>query len=149
MAGESRQMSAISVLMTRLTTEEGQRMLPYDDKTGADVRAPVGNLSWGRGFNLMKCGSTGLFDVMESYLLQQLDNSLRAYPWYTDASPVRASVFLDIAYNGGIEDLLGYPHMLAAAARGDWAEAAKQCTEKDPKLDASRYAPLRALLLSG
>jgi len=58
-------------------------------------------------------------------------------------------VFLDIAFNGGLHDLLGYPHMLAAAAKGDWTEAAAQCTEKDPKLDASRYAPLRALLLSG
>jgi hypothetical protein len=141
--------SAVSVLLSRLTTEEGERVLPYDDATGLNIRAPKGNLSWGRGFNLMKCGSKGLFDVMESFLLSALDSQLQTYPWYTQAGDVRASVFLDIAYNGGIHDLLGYPSMIHYASIGDWVNAAAQCTEKDPKLDASRYAPLRALLLSG
>ncbi len=142
-------MSAIDVLEARLTGEEGERVLPYDDATGHNVKAPVGNLSWGRGFNLMACGSSGLFEVMEHYLLTQLDTQLQSYPWYAGVGDVRGSVFLDIAYNGGIHNLLGYPHMLAAAAVGDWVTAASQCTEKDPKLDASRYAPLRALLLTG
>jgi hypothetical protein len=142
-------MSAVSVLLGRLTAEEGDRLLPYDDATGQTVRAPKGNLSWGRGFNLMQCGSPGLFEVMEGYLLSALDNQLQAYSWYTSAGDVRASVFLDIAYNGGIHDLLGYPSMIHYASIDDWVNCAAQCTEKDPKLDASRYAPLRALLLSG
>jgi hypothetical protein len=142
-------MSAVSVLLGRLTTEEGERKLPYDDETGLNVKAPVGNLSWGRGFNLMKCGSSGLFLMMETYLLNQLDNQLQAYSWYSKAGDVRASVFLDVAYNGGIHDLLGYPSMIHYASIDDWVNAAAQCTEKDPKLDTSRYAPLRALLLQG
>jgi hypothetical protein len=143
-------MSAVSVLLARLTTEEGQRMLPYDDDTDLEVIAPVGNLSWGRGFNLMQCGSSGLFQVMESYLLSVLDSHLRDYAWYTDAGDVRASVFLDIAYNAGLNGLVhGFPHMLAAAASGDWVTASAQCAVENPHLDASRYEPLRALLLSG
>jgi hypothetical protein len=141
--------SAVSVLLGRLTSEEGEKPLPYDDATGLPVKAPVGNLSWGRGFNLMECGSAGLFQVMESYLLTALDNQLQVYPWYIGAGDVRASVFLDIAYNGGLHDLLSYPSMIHYASIGDWVNAAAQCTDKDPKLDASRYAPLRALLLSG
>lgn len=142
-------MSAISVLLGRLTTEEGDRLLPYDDATGKSVKAPIGNLSWGRGFNLMQCGSPGLFTVMETYLLTALDHQLQVYDWYRNAGDVRASVFLDISYNGGIHDLLGYPSMIHFASIGDWINASAQCTEKDPHLDASRYAPLRALLLSG
>jgi hypothetical protein len=142
-------MSAVSVLLARLISEEGQRMLPYDDATGLNVTAPKGHLSWGRGFNLMECGSPGLFEVMEGYLLSALDNQLQAYPWYSGAGDVRASVFLDIAYNAGLHGLLGYPSMLHYASIGDWQNASAQCTEKDPKLDASRFAPLRALLLSG
>jgi hypothetical protein len=141
--------SAVSVFLARKTREEGDEILPYDDATGKQVRAPVGNLSWGRGYNLMKCGSEGLFDVMDAFLVSALDNKLQAYSWYTGAGDVRASVFLDIAYNGGIHDLLGYPSMLHYASIGDWPNASAQCTEEDPKLDASRYAPLRALLLSG
>lgn len=135
--------------MARLTTEEGQRILPYDDASGLNVKAPIGNLSWGRGFNLMQCGSPGLFDMMETFLLSQLDHQLQAYGWYKNAGNVRASVFLDIAYNGGIHDLLGYPSMIHYASIGDWPNASAQCTDKDPKIDASRYAPLRALLLAG
>ena len=142
-------MSAVDALMQRLTTEEGEKNLPYDDATGKPVKAPVGNLSWGRGFNLMKCGSAGLFAVMERYLLDALDSYLQSYAWYTGAGDIRASVFLDIAYNGGIHDLLGYPSMMHYAAMDDWVNCAAQCTEKDPKLDASRYAPLRQILLTG
>jgi hypothetical protein len=143
-------MSAVSVFLARKTHEEGDRLLPYDDATGLPVKAPKGNLSWGRGYNLMECGSEGLFDVMDAYLVDALNNKLsKLYPWYENIGDVRASVFLDIAFNGGLHDLAGYPKMLAAAAAGDWVGAAAQCTEKDPRLDASRYAPLRALLLSG
>ncbi len=142
-------MSAVDVLEKRLTTEEDERLRPYDDATGKAVSAPVGNLTWGRGFNLMQCGSSGLFDAMERYLLDELDTRLLDFDWYKNAGDARGSVFLDIAYNGGLHDLLSYPHMLAAAAAGDWPTAAKNCTDKDPKLDASRYAPLRSILLSG
>ena len=145
-------MSAVDILMDRLLIEEGTRMLPYDDATGLPVRAPKGNLTWGRGFNLMKCGSPALFDAMERCLLTALDTDLLDYPFYANAGDVRASVFLDIVYNGGEKgELLGYPHMIAAASEDppDWPRVAANCTNKDPKLDASRYAPLRALLLSG
>lgn len=142
-------MNAIDVLMARLTTEEGQRMLPYDDATGKNVTAPVGNLTWGRGFNLMQCGSNGLFDLMERWLLTQLDTQLQQFSWYVNSGDVRGSVFLDIAYNAGLHGLLNFPHMIAAAANGDWATASAQCAVANPTLDASRYAPLRQLLLTG
>jgi len=135
--------------MARLTTEEGQRLLPYDDATGSNVKAPIGNLSWGRGFNLMRCGSPALFEMMETFLLSQIDCQLQQYDWYRNAGNVRASVFLDMAYNGGIHDLLGYPSMIHFASVGDWLNASAQCTDKDPKIDATRYAPLRKLLLTG
>lgn len=141
--------TAVDLVFGRLTREEGERNLPYDDATGLPVRAPRGNLTWGRGFNLMACGSKGLFDVMERYLLQERFDAIKAYPWFALAGPTRQSVFLDIAYNAGVEGLLHFPHMLSAAARGDWVQAAAECKVSDPKLDASRYAPLRKLLLQG
>jgi len=142
--------SAIDVLVARLPREEGSRMLPYDDATGKPVIAPVGNLSWGYGFNLMQCGSVGLFLAMERYLLTDLDTQLQQYPWYQQAGDVRASVFLDIAYNAGLAGLVkGFPKMIAAATAGDWIEASAQCAVENPSLNASRYAPLRQLLLTG
>jgi lysozyme len=140
--------TAVAILQGRLTSEEGEKLKPYDDATGLSVVAPKGNLSWGRGFNLMQCGSPGLFAVMETYLLTQLDATLAGYAWYKNADDVRKSVFLDIAYNSGLHGLLGFPHMLAAAASGDWVTAAAECKVVEPEL-AGRYAALAQLLLTG
>lgn len=143
-------MSAVDVLLGRLTHEEGDRTLPYDDATGLPVVAPVGNLSWGHGYNLMQCGSEGLFAIMDRHLITALDTQLQQYQWYQSAGDVRASVFLDIAYNAGLHGLVkGFPKMIAAATAGDWTEAAAQCAVASPSLNASRYAPLRQLLLTG
>ena len=126
-------------------------MEAYDDATGLIVRAPKGNVTWGRGYELAKCGSAGLFDVMDRYLIGQLDMQMQAYDWYRTAGDVRGSVFLDVAYNSGLHGLLAFPSMLHYASINDWPNASAQCSvvKTDPKLDASRYAPLRALLLSG
>lgn len=139
----------IDIVFTRLKREEGERQFAYDDATGARVRAPQGFLSWGRGFNLDACGSAGLFDVMERYLIGLADTALQPFQWYQALDDVRASVVLDIAYNGGVGGLLHYPHMISALKTQDWAAAAKECAVANEKLDATRYAPLRKILLSG
>jgi hypothetical protein len=140
--------SAVTVLKSRLTGAEGERIMPYDDATGLAVQAPKGKLSWGRGFNLMECGSSGLFEVMEDYLLTQLDTRLRVYPWYLASGDVRGSVFLEIAYSAGLSGLLHFPHMLSAAATGDWEVAASQCAVTNPELKG-RYDRLAELLRTG
>jgi hypothetical protein len=138
--------AATELTVARLLGEEGMRLLPYDDKTGLPVKAPLGNLSWGIGFNLMKCGSRKLFAAMLRSLLEDLEAQLVTLNWYLTLPDPVQSVCQDIAYNGGIHDLMNYPHMIAALAKGDLLTAANECTEKDPKLDASRYAPLRAII---
>lgn len=138
--------AATDQTVARLLREEGLRLLPYDDKTGLPVKAPVGNLTWLIGFNLMKCGSKGLAQVMLRYLVEQLEAQLVLLPWYLKLPDVVQSVCQDVAYNGGVDGLLKYSRMIAAFERGDLVAAAAECTEKDPKLDASRYAPLRVLI---
>lgn len=138
--------AATEITVARLLGEEGIRVLPYDDATGLPVVAPKGNLSWGEGFNLMKCGSRGLFEAMLRYLIGVIEADLVQLPWYLQLPDPVQSVCQDISYNGGVKDLLGYPKMIAAFEAGDMNAAAFQCTEKDPKLDASRYAPLRAII---
>jgi len=142
-------MSKVDALLARLTGEEGERAKPYDDATGLPVRAPQGNLSWGRGFNLMQCGSPGLFAIMERYLVGALDAELSQFPWYAQLDDVRGSVPLDIAYNEGLTKFLGgWPHFIAALARGDLQSAAAECHVEDPKIEP-RYAKLAKILLTG
>lgn len=142
---------AIMMLAARLPREEGQKLLPYDDATGKPVKAPVGNLSWGRGYNLMQCGSAALFDAMDALLLGAIEAQLQAFQWYRaiENQPTRQSVFLDIAYNEGLHGLLHFPKMIAFATQGDWQNAAVECKVAASGLDESRYTPLRQLLING
>jgi lysozyme len=134
-------MSAISVALPRLQTEEGFRALPYVDTTG--------HTSVGYGFNVTAGISKGAAAALLNQQLVELDAALQQYSWYTEAGDVRGSVFLDMAYNLGLHGLLTFVSMIAAATAQDWTAAAAQCAVADPGLNASRYAPLRALLLSG
>lgn len=133
-------MSAIAEACGRLQTEEGFRSLPYKDTRG--------NLTVGYGLNI----SAGLTKYSAAALLTaqviELDATLIGFPWYQAANDVRKSVFLDIAFNGGLHGLLGFPHMLSAAATGDWEVAASQCQVTNPELKG-RYAKLAELLRTG
>lgn len=144
---------AAEIFLTRIVREEGDKLKPYDDATARPVVAPVGNLSWGWGFNLMQCGSEGLFEVMARYLVGQIEAELLHQPWYAELSgfdPLRASVYLDVAYNAGVAGLLhGFPNCVKAAALKDWTKSAAELTVSNANLDSSRYAPLRKILLSG
>lgn len=144
---------AIAILTARLVSEEGSKLTPYDDATGRAVLAPVGNISWGFGFNLMQCGSPGLFAVMADHLLGVVEATLNTYDWYhtLDGEPTRQSVFLDIAYNAGVHGLLHFPKMIGHAVAKEWQACALECTviRTNPGLDHSRYAPLRALIIAG
>lgn len=133
-------MSAIDLALPRLETEEGFRALVYKDTRG--------HSSIGFGFNL----DAGISKYAAAALLRaqitELDAAMAGFPWYVNANDVRRSVFVDMAFNGGLHGLLGFPHMLAAAARNDWVTAAAECKVQEPEL-AGRYAALAKLLLEG
>lgn len=139
---------AVDLVISRLPGAEGTRILPYDDATGFPVRAPKGSLTWGRGFNLMECGSDGLFDVMERFLVDREHDRLFKLQWYAELDPVRQSVCLEIEYNAGEHGLLGYHHMIAALEEKDWPAAALECKTSNPALQ-SRYERFSRLLSTG
>jgi hypothetical protein len=86
--------------------------------------------------------------VFVQWKLGKNEAVLKQIPWYAALDPYRQSVCLDISFNGGVHDLLAYPHMIAALSRQDWATAATECTAVDPRLK-SRYQNLAAILLAG
>lgn len=138
----------IALTVLRLGKEEGTRFLPYDDATGKPIKAPVGKITWGRGFNLEAIGSAPLFDLIEGFLLNLIQNQIGTFKWYAIADETRKSVFLDIAYNDGVAGLLAFDKMLAAAAVEDWDTAAKECHVRNPEL-TERYEKLAELLRTG
>jgi hypothetical protein len=142
------ELTAVDLVRARQVPEEGEKMLPYDDKTGKPVRAPVGNITWGRGYNLMQIGSKGLFDVMDQYLWGSMHEHLMRYDWYRNLDAPRQSVCLDIDFNAGERGLLHFPRMLHFLSVGDWVNAALECNVTNPELK-ERYAVLAEILLTG
>lgn len=133
-------MNAIDLALPRLKTEEGFRATKYTDTQG--------HLTIGYGFNV----DAGISAFAAGALLQaqatERHEQLLAYSWYGALDPIRQSVCLDIAFNGGIHGLLNFAHMIAALAKGDWVTAAAECKVTNPEL-AGRYAALAKLLLTG
>lgn len=149
----------IRVLTTRLKLEEGRRPKAYNDKTGRTVTcktadpATSGNLSIAYGTNLENGLDETEMSFLRQYRIELAHGELAREGWYADlciAAPIRASVYLDVAYNVGVEGLLhGFPKCVKAAALKDWTTSAAELTVEDASLDLSRYAPLRKILLSG
>ena len=142
--------AALDLFWARAPGEEGRKPFAYNDATGKRVTCkPEGNLSIGVGINL----ETGLDAEEMEWLFRHragiIEQALLKFAWYTGTDPVRQSVVLDIGYNEGLQGLLHFPHLIAAISIKDWPTASSECRVADPKLDAQRYAPLRALLLSG
>jgi lysozyme len=137
--------------LTRPGGEEGFRAFPYDDATGLRVKAPKGNITVGFGYNL----DAGITLDVALYLctnrVSRIQLIISTNAWYSGANAARQSVFLDIAFNQGVNGLLKYPHMLACATEGDWAGAAAQCTvsPSEPVSVQDRYRALASILESG
>lgn len=141
--------AAISLVLSRLPSEEGVRPRAYNDATGQTVTCkPGGNLSIGRGINLENGLDQDEMDFLDRHRVTKTSKALLVYPWYQGCNPVRRSVLLDIAYNEGVGGLLHFPDMLAAVGRGDWVQAKAECHVLNPAL-AARYAMLGELLYRG
>ena len=150
---------AVQIVLDRLRSEEGRRPKAYNDKTGRTVTcktadpATSGNLSIAYGINL----ENGLDETEMLFLLQHrvelAQYELAREGWYADlclADPLKASVYLDVAYNAGVAGLLhGFPSCVKYASLKDWTNSAAQLRVADANLDHSRYEPLRKILLTG
>jgi lysozyme len=132
---------AVGTALLRICKEEGFRSKKYPDK--------YGNETIGFGFNISSGISIYSARALARAQVEELDGELMKLQWYQGIDVIRRSVCLDIAFNEGMQGLLKFPHMISALAQGDWPTASAECRVEDSKLNESRYAPLRKLLLIG
>ena len=106
------------LLRQDLIRDEGLRLKPY--------RCTAGKLSIGVGRNL---DDVGISKSEAEYMLHndilnvqiELDRNL---PWWRKMSEARQLVLANMAFNMGIQTLLGFKNTLSAMERGDYAAAA-------------------------
>lgn len=144
-------MTRVELTAARLNSEEGRRAFPYNDLTAKRVTCrPTGNLSIGVGINL----EVGLDDVEINFLLNhrltKTDASLRNYAWYPPLDEPRASVFLDVGFNDGVEGILHYVDTIHFAGLADWQQCAAALLDSDAARELpARYKALSQILLTG
>lgn len=111
-------MSTIDIALPRVQTNEGFRARKYTDTRG--------HITIGYGFNIDAGISRAAAAALLQAQLTELDSLLSEYSWYEDASEVRRSVLLELAFNMGLAGLLGFHKMLQAASGQDWMSAGMQ-----------------------
>lgn len=104
-------------LKLQLVRNEGIRLKPYLDTAG--------KLTIGVGRNLDDVGITNLeAKMLLENDIERVESDLRVHlPLYSSLDDVRQRVLMDMAFNMGVEGLLGFRKMLAALAAGDVATA--------------------------
>ena len=107
-------------LVAQLRLHEGERLKPYRDT--------VGKLTIGVGRNLDDVGiSPAESAAMLASDIARTDAALRSKAaWVFVLDPVRRDVLRDMAFNLGVEGLLGFKTTLHLVQAGQFAEAAVQ-----------------------
>lgn len=121
-----------------IADDEGYREFPY--------RCTSGKLTIGYGYNL----DAGMPEDEAHLLMRYRLSKLLAwaegrFPWFNRLSAPRKQVILSMAYQMGVNGLLGFRHMLAALADGDFDRAAKEMLDSKWAL---RDSPARAARLA-
>ncbi len=112
--------TAIDRTIAQIKRHEGLRLQPY--------RCSANQLTIGYGRNL---DATGIRpDEAELMLQHDLREAqvriAEALPWTRNLNEPRRAVLEQMAFNLGIDRLLGFQRMLTATQRGDWTDAADE-----------------------
>lgn len=108
-----------ATLKKELKRDEGMRLMPYRDT--------VGKLTIGVGRNL---DDVGISESEADFLLMSdvgraeggLDGRI---PWWRTLDETRQRVLVNMAYNMGIDGLMGFKNTLKAVQDGRWDAAAE------------------------
>ena len=104
----------VAAVAKRLKTEEGFRGVRYEDTRGHPT------IGYGTKLPITKAEGAWL---LETRLADTHASLAKAWEPYGGLNAARQSALLDMAYELGVEGLLGFHDMLAALERGDWAAA--------------------------
>lgn len=114
-------------LLSDLQSDEGLRLEAYPDPISGGDPWTIGfghtgpEVHKGLIWSNAQCEGALINDVMK------VKNGLNAHiPWWTSLDDLRQDVLVNMAFNMGVEGLLGFPHMLACAHGGDYAGASEQ-----------------------
>ncbi len=105
-------------LLARVKQFEGYRRHAY--------RCSLGHLTIGYG-TMIEEGGHGVPSFVAELLLrdylQTIETRLKVHDWFGKLNTARQHCILEMAYQMGVEGVLGFENMIEALKRGDWMQA--------------------------
>jgi len=109
-------------LEQRVINHEGKRKSAYQDS--------LGYWTIGIGRLIDKRMNAGLSDDEMLYLLRndlaESERELMKFDWFTKMDRVRQEVLIELHFNIGLSNLLGFKNMIAYLSKGSYINAATQ-----------------------
>lgn len=126
-------------LRDRIARHEGIRLKPYKDTLGYMT------IGVGRCLDTKGISQDEAFYLLDDDIGDATDRVIAALPWVEQMDEVRRGVLIEMAFQLGLEGLMAFKHMLAAAQQGIWDRASDEMLSSD----WAQQTPARAQELAG
>jgi lysozyme len=138
---------ADEMLISRLVEHEGIKKFSYNDSRGF-ATIGVGRCieeGKGRGLTTDEC-----FYLLKNDLIY-FRNLLLKYDWFTKQDVVRQNALVELAFNLGVNGLLGFKNMISALTVNNYALAAKELVDSSwsQQVGSARSKDLQHRILNG
>jgi len=128
----------VTDIESQLREDEGEVLHEYKDSKGFSTIGIGVLIDARKGGGITKEESSYLF---QNRLRAKREELRRKFPHFDKLDVVRQGVLLNMAYQMGVEGLLGFRNMLAAVSVGNWAKAVVEMKDsKWYKLDSPNRA---------
>lgn len=148
-------MNAMSKLQDMLDRHEDNRLKPYDDATGKELKPGdvlIGNITVGTGRNLTQVGITSAESLimLDADIAQTMADLGRNLKWFDALDDARKAALIDMCFNLGWPRFAKFKKTLAALERKDWSAAANEMLRSVwAKQVGSRAVELAAMIKEG
>ena len=141
--------------VSQLRQDEGKILKVYDDATESEIAPGTvvkGHPTIGIGRALDVHGiSDGEAEILFNNDIERVESALTNFPWYRGLNDVRKGVMVNLAFNMGVDGLLGFHRMITYMFCESWREAADELQNSDwwHQVQVSRRERLKQQLLTG
>jgi len=140
-------MSNDDELIKRIKRGEGLKLTLYKDSLG------YATIGWGRLLDPRKNGhiSADEAELMLKNDIAACKNELSGLSWYEIQDDVRKGVLVELTFNMGLENLIGFKHMLDALKIKDYKAASEALLDSlwAKQIQPTRVADIRYRLEHG
>lgn len=126
-------------LRDRIARHEGFRSRPYKDSLGFMT------IGYGRCLDTKGISQDEGLYLLDDDIGEATDRVIAALPWVEQMDDVRRGVLIEMAFQLGLDGLMAFKHMLAAAQQSIWDRAADEMLSST----WAQQTPARAQELTG